>query len=140
MNYTTTQDEANDFLELEIQNIRAYQGIKGDFIDHGHSSLTLAQNQQLQFPLYDDYQLSFLDTNTQIGAEISRSIVKAEFDDDVATDDDMKVNAEKLLNRELTGAIDKYLKCKNKAELVKNVNLEKRFKNLKVWEESENEN
>ena len=46
MNYVEV-DEANDFLELEIQNIRAYQGINGDFIDHGHSSLTLAPNQQL---------------------------------------------------------------------------------------------
>ena len=29
-------DEANDFLELEIQNLNAYIGIKGDYIDHGH--------------------------------------------------------------------------------------------------------
>ena len=64
--------------------------------------------------MYDDYQLSFLDQNTNIGAEISRSIVKAEFDDDVATDDDMKNNAVRLLNKELSSAIDKYTKCKNK--------------------------
>ena len=57
----------------------------------------------------------------------------------MATDDDMKNNAERLLNRELSGAIDKYLKCKNKAEIVKNIHLDKRFKKLKVWEESETE-
>jgi hypothetical protein len=57
----------------------------------------------------------------------------------VATDDDMKDNAEKLLNRELTGAISNYLKLKNKGEMVKNINLDNRFKKLKVWEESENE-
>ena len=57
----------------------------------------------------------------------------------MATDDDMKDNAEKLLNRELTGAISNYIKLKNKAEMVKNINLDKRFKKLKVWEESENE-
>jgi len=57
----------------------------------------------------------------------------------VATDDDMKDNAEKLLNRELTGAISNYIKLKNKGEMVKNINLDKRFKKLKVWEESETE-
>jgi hypothetical protein len=57
----------------------------------------------------------------------------------VATDDDMKVNAERLLNRELTSAITNYCKLKNKWEMVKNINLDKRFKNLKVWEESETE-
>ena len=57
----------------------------------------------------------------------------------MATDDDMKDNAEKLLNRELTGAISNYLKLKNKSEMVKNINLDKRFKKLKVWEESETE-
>ena len=57
----------------------------------------------------------------------------------MATDDDMKVNAERLLNRELTSAITNYCKLKNKGEMVKNVNLDKRFKNLKVWEESETE-
>ena len=57
----------------------------------------------------------------------------------MATDDDMKDNAEKLLNRELTGAISNYLKLKNKGEMVKNINLDNRFKKLKVWEESENE-
>lgn len=89
--------------------------------------------------MYDDHQLPFLDPSTSIGAEISRSIVRAEFDDDVATDDDMKNNAEKLLNRELTGAINKYLASKNKAEMVKNINAENRFKKLKVWEESDQE-
>ena len=57
----------------------------------------------------------------------------------MATDEDMKDNAEKLLNRELTGAISNYLKLKNKGEMVKNINLDKRFKKLKVWEESETE-
>lgn len=65
--------------------------------------------------------------------------MRAEFDDDVATDDDMKDNAEKLLNRELSGAIDKYLKCKNKAEIVKNIHAEKRFRKLKAWEDSDDE-
>lgn len=67
--------------------------------------------------------MSFLDPNTAIGCEISRSIVRAEFDDDVATDDDMKDNAEKLLNRELQNAIDKYTKSKNKSEIVKNIDV-----------------
>ena len=126
-------------MELEIQNIKAYKNIRGNYIDHGHQFLTTDPCQQLQFPLYDDHQLPFLAPSTSIGAEISRSIVRAEFDDDVATDDDMKNNAEKLLNRELSGAITKYIKLSNKSEMVKNVKLENRFKKLKVWEDSEAE-
>ena len=137
INSQAEQDEANDFLELEIQNLNAYKNIRGDYIDHGHSSISLTvPGQQLQFPLYDDYQLSFLDPSTSIGQEISRSIVRAEFDDDVATDDDMKANAERLLHRELGSCIDKYLKSKNKNEMVKNLQIDKRF-GLKVWEESD---
>jgi hypothetical protein len=62
-----------------------------------------------------------------MGQEIGRSIVKADFDDDVATDDEMKANAERLLHRELAAAIDKYSKAKDKGEIVKNYNLKERF-------------
>ena len=134
-----SQDEPADYLDLEIQDPKAYKNLKGDFLDHGHAYVADSGATQLQFPLYDDQQLSFLDQNTKIGAEISRSIVKAEFDDDVATDDDMKANAERLLNKELAQAIDKYTKCKNKGELIKNHNVERRFRGIPVWQDSDNE-
>lgn len=41
LNNCSNENEANDFLELEIQNMNAYANIAGDFIDHGHSSLKI---------------------------------------------------------------------------------------------------
>lgn len=38
--FETISEEANDYLELEIQNMKAYKNIKGHYIDHGHSLLT----------------------------------------------------------------------------------------------------
>lgn len=40
-----------------------------------------------------DSSLQFLDRDTDIGRQVSKSIVAADFDDDCATDDDMKDNA-----------------------------------------------
>ena len=43
----------------------------------------------------------FLDPETEIGRQISKSIVQADFDDDCATDEDMKNNAQRILQKEL---------------------------------------
>ena len=59
-----------------------------------------------------DSSLPFLDRDTDIGRQVSKSIVAADFDDDCATDDDMKDNAQKAMIRELTKGIDKYLSFK----------------------------
>ena len=55
----------------------------------------------LQFPVYQESDLMFLDKDTEIGRQISKSIVQADFDDDCATDDEMKNNAQRLLLKEL---------------------------------------
>lgn len=47
----------------------------------------------VQFPLYEDTDLKFLDQNTEIGRQIGKSIVAADFDDDCCTDEDMHTNA-----------------------------------------------
>jgi hypothetical protein len=62
--------------------------------------------------------------------------VQAEFDDDCATDDDMKDNAIRILQRDLKSSIEKF---QNDKKLVKNLNLHKRFHSKKVWEDSDNE-
>jgi hypothetical protein len=77
-----------------------------------------------------------LDKSTKIGNQISKSIVQAEFDDDCATDDDMKDNAIRILQRDLKSSIEKF---QNDKKLVKNLNLHKRFHSKKVWEDSDNE-
>lgn len=66
----------------------------------------------VQFPVYYDSSLPFLDKTTDIGRQVSKSIVAADFDDDCATDDGMKSNAQKAMISELTKGIDKYLSCK----------------------------
>lgn len=70
-----------------------------------------------------DSSLQFLDRDTDIGRQVSKSIVAADFDDDCATDDDMKDNAQKAMIRELTKGIDKYLSFKkigNETKFIQN--------------------
>jgi hypothetical protein len=57
-----------------------------------------------------------LDENTKLGREISKSIVEAEIDDDCATDEDMKDNASRLLEKELKKGIEQYLQAKSQGE------------------------
>ena len=51
----------------------------------------------IPFPMYNDSELKFLDPNTKIGRQIGKSIVEAEFDDDCNTDEEMQMNASRLL-------------------------------------------
>jgi DNA-binding cell septation regulator SpoVG len=48
---------------------------------------------RLAFPLYNDRDLKFMDITHPIGYEISRSLVRADFDDDCATDEEMMENS-----------------------------------------------
>ena len=73
-----------------------------------------------------------MDKDTKIGAEISRSIVRAEFDDDVATDDNMEQNATKIMHRELNRGIERFLTLKTQGkerEWIKNLDAEERYNN-----------
>lgn len=49
-----------------------------------------------------------MDKSTKIGNQISKSLVQAEFDDDCATDDDMKENAIRILQRDLKNSIERF--------------------------------
>jgi hypothetical protein len=53
----------------------------------------LQQNKSVEdslfFPVYDHDSLMFLNTDSEIGRKIQKSLVRADFDDDVATDDEM---------------------------------------------------
>ena len=106
-------DDSSDFIELQIQNLKAHQNIKGPYLDHGQSLLqdsdVLSQCEHtLQFPLYDDCNLPFLDKDTEMGRKISRCIVEADYDDDCATDEDTAYNAITLLEKELNQTINQY--------------------------------
>mmetsp|Transcript_13231 Transcript_13231/g.22450 ORF Transcript_13231/g.22450 Transcript_13231/m.22450 type:complete len:140 (-) Transcript_13231:32-451(-) len=136
--------------------------MEGSFIDHGHLDIqeeveTLTQEgftrteqlcpeQQnflrLDFPVYTDDRLRFLDRSTEIGRQVSQSLVQAEFDDDCATDEDMKANADGMIQRELSKAVDRYLVCKRQgpAQLknyIKNLEAETRFQEMSVWDDGD---
>ena len=49
-----------------------------------------------------------MDKSTKIGNQIAKSLVQAEFDDDCATDDDMKDNAIRILQRDLKNSIERF--------------------------------
>ena len=93
----------------------------------------------VQFPVYEEASLPFLDRDTDIGRQVSKSIVAADFDDDCATDEDMQENAQKAMIRELTRGIDKFLSLKktgHENKLIKNSDLKGRFINSRAWDRS----
>ena len=86
----------------------------------------------------------FLNPETEIGRQISKSIVQADFDDDCATDEDMKNNAQRLLHKELRQGIERFNLQKRSGphqakRFVKNINAVARFQNPKVWIDSDDE-
>ena len=87
-----------EFIDLEIQNPQN------------------PEDNIASFPLYNDEDLPLLDPSTKLGREISKSIVAADFDDDCATDDDMKANACRLLEKELRKGVEVYLIAKQKGQ------------------------
>lgn len=50
----------------------------------------------------------------------------------------MHTNAVKLINRELSTAVNKYVKSTDKSKYIKNLELDQRF-SKKVWEDSDYE-
>ena len=96
---------ANDHLDLQLQpkNVSSKKApyLSKKFADEDTKTVI--------FPVYFDSSLPFLDKTTEIGRQVSKSIVAADFDDDCATDDDMKHNAQKAMIRELSKGVDKFL-------------------------------
>ena len=64
--------------------------------------------QETDFDLYDERDLPFLDTSTDVGRMVSGNIVQSNIDDDVMTDDDMIECANRVLSKELDKAIKTY--------------------------------
>ena len=59
----------------------------------------------VDFDLYNNCDLPFLDSNTEVGRMVSQNIVQQNLDDDVMTDDEMIMCADKILKREVEKAI-----------------------------------
>ena len=57
--------------------------------------------------------------------------MRADFDDDVATDDNMEQNASKIMQRELSRGIERFLTLKSQGkerDWIKNMDAEQRYK------------
>ena len=113
---------ADDTLNLQLQpkNFSSKEGSQGLLAS---KKFVEEDEKVVQFPVYYDSSLPFLDKSTDIGRQVSKSIVAADFDDDCATDDGMKQNAQKAMIRELSKGIDRYLTYKKsgtEATFIKN--------------------
>ena len=62
----------------------------------------------IEFDLYDERDLPFLDKSTEVGRMVSQNIIQQALDDDVMTDDEMISCANKLLGREVEKAIKQF--------------------------------
>lgn len=108
--------EAPDFLELTRQN---------------------PNKDVVEFPLYQDEDLRFLDPSTDIGRQIGKSIVQQDFDDDCNTDEEMMNTATRVLQKELARGITNFLAAKydrRESKMIYNYNPIERFKK-EAWEE-----
>ena len=62
----------------------------------------------IDFDLYDEADLPFLDRDTEVGRMVSQNVIQQALDDDVMTDDDMIDNANRMLSREVEKAIKQF--------------------------------
>ena len=63
---------------------------------------------QVDFDLYHEADLPFLDKSTDVGRMVSKNIINQALDDDVMTDDEMIKCAERLLGKEVEKAIKQF--------------------------------
>ena len=66
------------------------------------------EGELVDFDLYDECDLPFLDKSTEVGCMVSQNIIQQALDDDVMTDDEMINCANKLLSREVEKAIKQF--------------------------------
>ena len=62
----------------------------------------------VEFDLYEEIDLPFLDKSTEVGRMVSKNIIQQALDDDVMTDDEMIMAANKLLSREVEKSIKQF--------------------------------
>jgi hypothetical protein len=86
--------------------------------------------QKVNFSLYSDKDLPFLNSNSEMGTVIRKTIIDGDVDDDCQTDQEQRSDAKDMLKNELAQAISKFLSDKRdgiQANFVKNINAYKRF-------------
>lgn len=84
----------------------------------------------MNFQLYQDKDLPFLNSSSEMGTVIRKTIIDGDVDDDCQTDQEQRSDAKEMLRNELTLAINKYLGDKKdgtQANFIKNLNAYKRF-------------
>lgn len=84
----------------------------------------------LDFNVYHDADIPFLNARTEGCALIKQNIIHGEVDDDCQTDDEQKEDAKSMLKNELKSAINKFLQDKRDGTVeynIKNYNVQKRF-------------
>lgn len=62
----------------------------------------------VEFDIYDEIDLPFLDKATEVGRMVSKNIITQALDDDVMTDDEMIAAANKLLTKEVEKSIKQF--------------------------------
>ena len=62
----------------------------------------------VEFDIYDEIDLPFLDKATEVGRMVSKNIITQALDDDVMTDDEMILAANKLLTKEVEKSIKQF--------------------------------
>jgi hypothetical protein len=75
----------------------------------------------VNFDLYDDQDLPFLDDSTEMGRMVSNKVIQSSLDDDVMSDDETIRCAHSILKKELNKAINSYSNAFNKKALVRNL-------------------
>lgn len=73
------------------------------------------------FDLYEESDLPFLDTKTEMGREVSKKVIHSSLDDDVMSDEDTVNCANSILKKELNKAITSYTSAFNKSALIRNL-------------------
>lgn len=84
----------------------------------------------VNFDLYFDHELSFLDPNKKKNQVIIGNIIDGGQDDDCLTDDDQQKEAIEMIEDELEKAVDTYLKEKKDGQadmFIKNLRAYERF-------------
>ena len=78
--------------------------------------------QDVDFDLYNEEDLPFLNKKTEIGRMVSKNIVQSSLDDDVMTDEEMIECANRVLKKEVDRAIRQFTNGLDR-KYIENLNL-----------------
>ena len=77
----------------------------------------------IDFDIYENADLPFLDKNTEVGKMVSKNIVQSTLDDDVMTDDEMIQCANRILKNEVQKAIKMFNSGFDRSTQIRNMKL-----------------